>query len=205
MVEAFLSFSYPPKATAPLPETLSITITCTNGELADHFQIGDISRSTSTSPELLEYRNIRPPTASVLPPLGKTMLWRFLSLYSLNYFSLAQKENLKSLLKLYIFTESRDQASTYANMRRVDGIQDLAVKSVDRLVTGYLLRGQEIKLAVSSDHFASEGDLFLFGSILDRFFSSYVTLNSFTHFTMEEILKGDRFSWPARIGDRPLI
>jgi type VI secretion system protein ImpG len=204
VIDAYLSFTYPPK-TVPVPETLSISVTCTNGELADRFQIGDISRSTATSPELLEYRNIRPPTASILPPLGKTMLWRFLSLYSLNYFSLAQADNLKALLKLYIFTESRDQASTYANMRRVDGITGLSVASVDRLVRGHMMRGQDLKISVAGDHFASEGDLFLFNVILDRFFASYVTLNSFTRLSMEEVLKGDKITWPARLGNQRLI
>lgn len=204
-IDALLSFTYPQQSAAPVPETLSIKLTCSNGDMAENLQIGDISQSTSDSPELLEFKNIRPTTANVLPPLGKTLLWRFLSLYSLNYFSIAHEDNIKTLLKLYIFSESRDQATVYANERRVEGISGLEVNNVDRLVEGYLMRGQEIKIKIKSDHFASDGDLYLFGSVLDNFFSSYASLNSFTSFMVDEVLKGDIYKWPAKIGDRPLI
>lgn len=204
-IDALLSFTYPQQSAAPVPETLSIKLTCSNGDMAENLQIGDISQSTSDSPELLEFKNIRPTTANVLPPLGKTLLWRFLSLYSLNYFSIANEDNIKTLLKLYIFSESRDQATVYANERRVEGISGLEVNNVDRLVEGYLMRGQEIKIKIKSDHFASDGDLYLFGSVLDNFFSSYASLNSFTSFMVDEVLKGDIYKWPAKIGDRPLI
>ena len=110
-----------------------------------------------------------------------------------------------TLLNLYIFSESRDQAAVYANTRRVDGISGMEVKDVDRLVEGYMMRGRQVKMKLSSDHFASDGDLFLFGSVLDHFFSSYASLNSFTSFEIEEALKGDVYKWPAKIGDRPLI
>lgn len=204
-IDALLSFTYPQQSAAPVPETLSIKLTCSNGDMADNLQIGDISQPTSDSPELLEFKNIRPTTANVLPPLGKTLLWRFLSLYSLNYFSIAHEDNIKTLLKLYIFSESRDQATVYANERRVEGISGLEVNNADRLVEGYLMRGQEIKIKIKSDHFASDGDLYLFGSVLDNFFSSYASLNSFTSFMVDEVLKGDIYKWPAKIGDRPLI
>ena len=204
-IDALLSFTYPDKGEVPAPETLSINVTCTNGELAERLQVGDLNQPTPTSPELLEFRNIRPPTASVLPPLGSTLLWRFLSLYSLNYLSLANADNIKALLKLYIFPESRDQAATYANTRRVDGIDAIEVRRENRLVTGYMMRGQEIILKAKSDHFASDGDLYIFGSVLDAFLGCYASINSFTNFRIEEVLKGDTHRWPARIGDRPLI
>lgn len=204
-LDALLSFTYPRGGAMPAPEILSISTTCTNGELAEKLQLGDITEGTTDSPELLNFKNIRPPTSSVLPPLDRFLLWRLLSLYSLNYLSLAKTDNIKALLKLYIFSESRDQASTYANTRRVDGISDLEVKSADRLVAGYMMRGQEITLKVLADHFASDGDYFLFGSVLDRFFGSYASLNSFTSFMVQEVLKGDTCRWPTRLGDRPLI
>lgn len=204
-IDAMLSFTYPPGSDEPVPETLSIQLSCTNGDMAERLQIGDVSRSTSTSPELLEFRNIRPPTASVLPPLDKTLLWRLLSLYSLNYLPIAEANNLKSLLRLYIFAESRDQSTTYANNRRVEGVSGLEVKAEDRLVAGYMMRGQSLTLRIKSDHFASDGDLYLFGTVLHNFFSSYASLNSFTRFRVEEVLKGDVYSWPEKIGDRPLI
>lgn len=204
-IEVLLSFTYPPDTSMPSSETLTIMLTCTNGNLTEAIQIGDISRPTSNSPDLVDYSNIRPPTASVAPPLGKVLLWKFMSLYSLNYLPLANKDNVQALLKLYIFTESKDKVSVYANNRKVEGISDMEVKTVNQLVSGFMMRGQEIKLKLLSDHFGSDGDLYLFGSVMDHFFGSYSNINTFTKFVVEEVIKGESYRWPARLGDRPLI
>ncbi len=204
-VDAMISMTYPQEQGEPVPQTLSIKVTCTNGELAENLKVGDICDKTADSPELLDFKNIRPTTASVLPPLGQTLMWRFLSLYCLNFFSIAHKDNLKELLKLYIFPDSRDQANTFANLKRIEGITGLQVEPADRLVRGYVMRGQQIKLKINSENFASDGDLYMFGAILDNLFSSYSSLNSFTNFTMEDVLKGEKYKWTPKLGDRPLI
>jgi type VI secretion system protein ImpG len=153
----------------------------------------------------VEFRNIRPPTASVLPPLGTNLLWRFLSHLSLNYLSLAKTENLKALLQLYIFTESRDRAAILANAKRVGGIEGIEARPSNRLVSGFLMRGQEIQARLRQENFAGPGDMYLFGCILDHFLGGYASINSFTQFVVQEVQKGDQYRWPARVGDRPLI
>ncbi len=203
--DVFLSVAYPPKAGSPEPETLSIELLCTNASLPENLKYGDINAPTSTSPELCEFANILPPSAVSQPPLGQNLLWRFLSHLSLNLLSLANKDNIKSLLRLYVFTEGRDKAASVANEKRVDGIEDLSVKAVNRLVSGITMRGQEIRLKLNPDHFAGKGDMYLFGTIMDHFLGTYASINCFTHLTVEDSLKGDSDTWPARMGDRPLI
>jgi len=68
-----------------------------------------------------------------------------------------------------------------------------------------MLRGREITCKARYDYFASQGDLYLFGSVLNEFFAVYASLNSFTHFILKETLSGDTITWPAKIGERPLI
>ncbi|MCI5211309.1 MAG: type VI secretion system baseplate subunit TssF, partial [Candidatus Electrothrix sp. ATG2] len=85
--DIYLSVSYPRANGPPVPETLSIELTCTNGALPENVQIGDISRATSSTPELVTFSNITAPTAGVQPPLGKNLLWRLLGHLSLNYTS----------------------------------------------------------------------------------------------------------------------
>ena len=201
----YLSVAYPHEAGPPVAETLSINLLCTNGSLPEHLQIGDLSVSTSSSPEFAEFRNIRPPTASFVPPLGTNLLWRLLSHLSLNYLSLARPENLRALLELYVFPESRDRAAILANRKRIAGIENIEARGSDRLVSGILMRGQKIKLSLRQDHFASQGDLFLFGCVLDYFLGCYGSINTYTYLTIEEVLKGDLYKWPARIGEHPLI
>ena len=89
-------------------------------------------------------------------------------------------DNLKELLGLYVFPEGRDRSKTAANTKRVEGIQDLQVKSVDRLVSGHMMRGREIRIKLRQDHFASPGDLFLFGTVMDYFLAVYSSINAFT-------------------------
>ena len=132
------------------------------------------------------------------------MLWHFLSHLYLNYLSLVHIDNIKELLSLYIFPEGRDRTKIAANTKRVDGILDIQVIPVDRLVSGYMMRGQEIRIKLRQDNFASPGDMFLFGSVMDWFLGVYSSMNCFTKLTVEESITGEIYSWPPRIGDRPL-
>jgi type VI secretion system protein ImpG len=203
--DVYLSVAYPSEAGPPGSETLSIHPLCTNGSLAENLRLGDISQPTSSSPEFVEFKNIQAPTSSLIPPLGTNLLWRLLSHLSLNYLSLSRAENLQALLELYIFPESRDRAATLANRKRIKGIESVEAKTSDRLVSGFLMRGQEIKLRMRQDNFASQGDLFLFGCILDHFLGGYASINSYTSLMIQEVIKGDVYQWPARLGDHPLI
>ena len=56
--EMFLSVNYPP-GDEPRPETLSVRLTCTNGSLPESLKLGDISQPTSSSPDRMQFRNIR--------------------------------------------------------------------------------------------------------------------------------------------------
>jgi len=203
--DVFLSFAYPSTAGLPKTETISVQLQCTNGQLSERIQIGDISRPTSSSPEFVEFKNITPPTNNVLPPLGTNLLWRLLSHLSLNYLSLSKAENLRALLELYIFEETRDKTAITANRKRIAGIEGVETKGTQRLIAGIMMRGRNIRMTVRQDHFAGPGDLYLFGSILDHFLGNYASINTYTRLSIQEAIKGDLYQWPARIGAHPLI
>ncbi len=204
-MDVYLSVAYPPQGASPSLETLSISLLCTNGALPESLQLGDISEPTSSSPEFVTFANIRPLTTNILPPLGSNLLWQLLGHLSLNYLSLANAQNLRSLLQLYVFSESRDRPMVLANQKRISSIEEVTARATDRIVNGVMLRGQEITIKMRHDHFASEGDLFLFGSVLDYFLGSYAAINSYTRLTIEETIKGDTYQWPAKLGDRLLL
>jgi type VI secretion system protein ImpG len=201
----FLSVAYPKKQETPPLETLSIQLQCTNGFLPEGLQIGDIRHATSSTPEFVEFRNIRPPTAPILPPVGKNLLWKLLSHLCLNYRTLASAQDLKALLGLYNFEDNRDRAAFLANEKRISGIQAVHSRAADRLVERVIMRGRELQLDVRQDHFAGWGDLYLFGSVLDYFLGSYASINTYTQLSIKELLKGEVYQWPARVGDHPLI
>jgi len=203
--ELHLSVAYPGGNAEPSLETLSLDIQCTNASLPETLRVGDVRMPTESSSELAEFSNIRSPTAPVQPPLGKNLLWRLLSHLFLNYLSVATAENLRSVLKLYIFTETRDRATVLANTQRVEGIVGMDLRAADRFVHGYLLRGQNIRVQLDRQGFTGEGDMFLFGSVLDVFLGNYAAINAYTRLTVDDTLRKEQFTWPIRLGDRILL
>ena len=203
--DSHLSVAYPPNAGTPQIETLSIKLQCTNGFLPEALQVGDIRHPTSSTPEFVDFQNIQPTTSNILPPVGENLLWKLLSHLCLNYRTLVSADNLNALLSLYNFEENRDRPAFLANQKRLDSIQKVQSSPTDRLVDRVIMRGRGIYLELRQDHFAGPGDLFLFGAVIDHFLGGYASINTFTQLTVKEVLKGEVYQWPARIGNQPLI
>jgi type VI secretion system protein ImpG len=204
LVEPYMMVSYPDGYIPPEQETLAIQLTCTNGPLASTLRPGDISTPTANTSELVEFSNIIPPTEYQTPPTNGAMLWKMLSHLSLNYLPVANANNLRALLELYVFSGG-DKKAEIANKRRIAGLLDIEVKLADRLVKGVLMRGQEIHITVDKDHFSSHGDLFVFGTVLDGLFASYSSLNVYTVLIIKDANSREHYEWPARLGQKPLI
>ncbi len=204
-VESFISISYPAGYRIPEKATMSMKLTCTNGNSPSKLRPGDINKPTSSTSELVEFKNITPPSDFQPAPSGGAVLWRLLSHLSLNYLSIANAENLKALLGLYIFPGLGNKLNETANQKRVDSISSVAVGTEDCLVKGQIMRGQCIEIAALRENFASEGDYYLFGTVLNRFFASYASINSYTTLSLIEPNSGARFNWEASMGDRPLL
>lgn len=203
--DVFLSVAYPPGET-PLPETLSVQITCTNRQLPESLKLGDLSKPTSSSPDRMSFRNIRPMTAPLNPPTGEALLWRLVSHVSLNFLSIASATNLRALLGLYVFSERQEQGQEAINRRRIEGIQEVTATRETRLVgRGSVLRGQQIRIKCRLDFFAGIGDMYLFGCVLDRFIGDYAGINSYTRVELEDAFTGAVFKWPPRLGLQPLL
>jgi type VI secretion system protein ImpG len=203
-IEQWISVSYPPQSKL-MPEILSLDLTCSNGALPERLRLGEINQPSSSSPELAEFTNLRLPTSVVNPPLGKGVLWRLLSHLYLNLLSIANPENLRALLKLYVFTQTKDRAAVLANLKRVDAIENLQITADSRFMRERLLRGQKIKMTLDRDGFAGEGDLYIFGSVLNIFLASYAAINTYTKLTVSDSLQRREYQWPARLGSRQLL
>ncbi len=203
--EVFLSVNYSP-GEAPVPETLSIRMTCTNRALPESLKLGDINQPTSSSPDLLRFQNIRGVTPALNPPVGEAMLWRLISHVSLNFLSVANAVNLQAMLNLYVFSERHEQGQEAANRRRVDGIQEVTATPETRLIgRGGILRGQLIRIKCRQDHFAGIGDMYLFGCVLERFIADYAGINSYTRVELIDAFSGATFKWAPRLGQQSLL
>jgi type VI secretion system protein ImpG len=200
-VDTYVSFVDPAgEAALPDVQTATFKLTCTNRRLPEGLQLGDVHVPSDSSPAFVKFRNITLPTMSVMPPLGTDLHWRLISHLSLNYVSLVDVDALRGVLELYNFQVLRDPRAARANTRRLQGIQALSSEPAEALVRGSVVRGTAITMELLEDHFAGDGDLFLFSSIVNEFLSLHATLNSFTQFSVHGVQSGERNEWPHRIG-----
>ena len=204
-INTYISFSYPPSYELDNRESIQISLTCSNGRNTEKLKAGDITRKTSSTSELVDFSNIIAPSDSQPAPTGQSVLWRLLSHLAINYLSLADADNLKSLLELYLFPARGTSREEAANRKRIDSITEIRVQPCDRLVDGIPMRGQAIQVTAEARQFSSNGDLYLFGMMLDRLLASFASLNCFTEFSLVDSSSNQVYRWPIRAGDRLLI
>jgi type VI secretion system protein ImpG len=133
--------------------------------------------------------------------------WRILSHLSLNYLSITNTTEqgaaaLRELLQLY------GDVADAGISRQINGVNSItSVPIVRRLpLEGRATFGRGLQLTLSCDELAFEGTgVFILGSVLERFFSKYVSINSFTETVLTTKQRGEVMRWPARIGGRPLL
>lgn len=189
-------------AGAPVAETLSVAMRCTNGALPyDVLQPGMVDRLAPSAPQVVAVANLDRPSLVVRPPLDRhpDLLWALLAHWSFSHGSVATTDALTGLLDLY------DWADTEANRRRRRGIRDVRWAPKEILRRGAVRRGAEVTVQVTEGHFADEGDLALFGLVLSEFLSLYATVNAFVHLVVESVPSGTRMTWEPDRGARPLV
>ena len=177
-------------------ETLSLSVTGTNGMLPRKaLREAGITRMRGGFTNVAAVRNLTAPTLPVYPPTGDRFQWRVLSHLAPNYLSLLDAEILRGSLALYDWTEGE------LNRRRIEAITDVRHRPLNKLVKGGLMRGVEITVTLDANRFAGEGDLELFGSMLNRFLGLYATLNLYTKLVIVAQPVGRRIEWPETKGE----
>ncbi len=177
-------------------ETLSLSVTGTNGMLPRKaLREAGIARKRGGFTNIGAVRNLTAPTLPVYPPTGERYQWRILSHLAPNYLSLLDAEILRGSLAIYDWTDGE------LNARRINAITDVRHRPLTKLVKGGLMRGVEITVTLDSGRFAGEGDLELFGSMLNRFLGLYATLNLYTKLVIVAQPTGRRIEWPETKGE----
>lgn len=189
----------------PQADLLSIDLLATNGRLASAVRVGEITVATPSSPAFTKFSNISAVTGYVPPSLGRDLHWRVISHTAANLRSLLEVEVLRSMLAVYNLHGLVDRQAARANELRIEAIKSLRAKPAERLYRGAAVRGVGIDITLDESGFAGDGDMFLFGAVLDRLFAGYVSLNSFSVVTIEGAQTKVKIAWPARSGDLTLI
>src|SRR5205807_3587453 len=127
-------------------------------------------------------------------------LWNLISQLSLNYLSLVEegKESFQEILRLYNFSDLPYLRNQISAIEELKGSRQFSFVSSEQGVS--LARGTRVAIRLNEDLFAG-GGVFLFASVLERFFGLYASMNSFSQLTVyttqrKEVVK----EWPPRAG-----
>ena len=180
--------------TVPEDESLSLTLTGTNGQLPrralQSTLLDTVMKTTSAS---LRVRNLCAPTLPCYPPDRDRFHWRVLSHLGSGFLSMMDNaEVLRGTLALYEWTNSE------MNRRRLEAIIDVRHSETERFEQGYLVRGVQIDVTLDSNGFAGRGDICLFGEMLSRFFALYTDIYLFNRLIVILQPTGERLEWEEK-------
>ena len=200
----------------PAESTLVVRTTCTNRDLAGRLRhLGDrLTFDLELAAPVAKIQCVRLPTAPSRLPSRRGLHWRLISHLSLNHLSLADgslgRQSLQELLSLYDVSNS-ELGESFAAVHRqmIEGITALSSRRVVNWIetpeASAFCRGLEVTIEFDEAKYVGTG-VFLFASVLERFLSLYVSINSFCQLVArirspQELLK----AWPPRLGSRPTL
>ena len=187
---------------------LGVETLCTNRDLPIRMPHGTGGNDfeMDTNAPVTEVRLLRKTDPSPSHAHGETA-WRVVSHLTLNYLSLLDDATegaaaLRSLLALY------GDAGEAATRRQIEGIRSAGSRPIVRRVVrdGRIAFARGLEITVTFDETAFEGTgVFLLGAVLERFFTKYVSINSFTETVVRTVERGEVMRWPATAGQRHVL
>ncbi len=177
--------------------TLHVQATCLNRDLAAELPSGGgrpyVTLQESTG--LIQSTIITPISRTRRPLSRDQYLWRLISHLSLNHLTLTDSthgaEMLREMLRLYNPTdldEHRKIIESIQSIKYSRGTARIARMGTDddsQQASGFC-RGLEIELTVDEQRLVGMG-VYLFASVLDRFFATFATINSYTRLQVRSI------------------
>jgi type VI secretion system protein ImpG len=194
----------------PQLKQLAINTLCTNRDLSLHIPVGQRNSDfvLESGAPVQAVRCVAGPTPPRPSHVQGDPTWRLISHLALNYLSLTDDANgggasaLRELLSLY------GDASEAIVRKQIDGVQSVSSRSITRRlpVSGPVAFGRGVEVTLTLDETAFEGSgVFLLGSVLERFFAKYVSINSFSETVLRTVQRKEVVRWPARLGRRPAL
>jgi type VI secretion system protein ImpG len=189
---------------------LDIQAMCTNRDLPIQISMGKSKTDfvLDGAAPLEAIRCIAGPTYPRPSPAFGDTAWRLISHLTLNYLSLADTnpqsgaELLREMLSLY------SDANDVPMNRQIDGVRNIAHRAVVRRIPlkGPISYGRGLQIDITMDDNAFEGTgVLMLGSVLERFFPRYVSMNSFTQLRLLSQKRGEVKQWPVRLGNRQIL
>jgi len=191
----------------PDRDVITARLTCFDGDLPADLPFGDEKGDfeLENGGPIRRIVALGKATEVVHPPLGQAQLWRLLSQLSLNYLPLADggADALREILRLHNFSD------TAAGERHIEGVMSVSGEpTYARVVTEHgvaFARGRRVDVKFDEEQYAG-GGLYLFASVLERFFGMYASVNSFTTLVARSTKRKEPVrAWPPRAGWKSLV
>ena len=134
--------------------------------------------------------------------------WRLLSLLSLSYVTLLDEEGDRGALALRDLLELFAQGAESGMRRQIEGIRSVRVSPIVRRhpAPGPIAFGRGIDVTLTVDDLSFEGgSAVLLASVLHRYFSRHVSMNSFAQTTVKSLTRGEIMTWLPESGSRSVM
>jgi type VI secretion system protein ImpG len=219
--EVFVSLADPKDAPyAGDLRQLSIQTLCTNRDLLLHvpFGAGATDFSLDIAAPVKSVRVVGGPSRPLAPlaadredrvvRVDGAIAWRTINHLSLNYLSLVNTTPEQGAGALRDSLELYRPAGHAGDRKQVEGVRTVQVRPVVRRLPGPgpLVFGRGLEITVVVDERAFEGaSAFLLGSVLHRFFTRHVSINSFIETILRSDSRGEISRWVPQWGARPTL
>lgn len=209
--EVFLSLVDPKDAPfAGDLRQLTVHTTCTNRDLVLMMPVG--SGATDFTLDIpapvKRIRAISGPSRPLAPLAEGAVAWRAISHLALNYFSLADTAGGEGAAALRDSLELYASSGDPALRRQIEGVRTVDVRPLVRRLhgPGPLVFGRGLEITLGVDELAFEGaNAFLLASVLHRFFTRHVSINSFVETVLRSEAGGEISRWVPQWGARPTL
>ena len=185
-------------------DQLAITALCTNRDLPMLLSVGDAN--VFHLPDGGPVKAVKTPVSPTRPnptlAQGDTA-WRLISHLSLNYLSIAETGQGSSAAAL------RELIGIYAPLgnrvteKQLEGIRSVSSRPIVRRMSDEVLstavRGLEITIDFDESFFEGTS-LYVLGTVMERFFAKYATINSFTETVLTTERRGEIARWRPKSG-----
>jgi len=197
---------------APFPHSLrhiTIDALCTNRDLPLLLPTGLESDFTlRVSAPVRDVRILRGPSRPYPALAEGALTWRLISHLGLNYLSLTDVDATQGAAALREMLDLYGNLADPAVRRQIQGVRSMALAPVFRRLPepGPIVFGRGVEIALQIDEVAFSGTSpYLFGAVLEQFFSRHVSLNAFTEFALSSLQRGEIARWTPRVGRRPTV
>ncbi|MWL34586.1 type VI secretion system baseplate subunit TssF, partial [Escherichia coli] len=186
-------------------DVITTSLICTNRMIPARLHIGDICVAVNKNPAVASFHNVTRPTQPLWPVTDGDMHWSLISAMNLNYLSLLDRETLIQILRTFDLPGAHHPQRARLSRQKLDAIEKLETKPVDRLFKGVPVRGLATTLWIRPDPFICEGEIYLLGTVLSHFFALYASINSYHCLKIINTESQEAWEWQEKMGQHALI